>query len=107
MKKFFIIACFALTGSLVILNSCKQADQPTGLTVPEYSFSSLDTNGGNWKPLLLTSNSQIAVAAPDSVTINDKQNKKAPRTDKPFLLYIFLMSNEYVRNKEYKILSYC
>jgi hypothetical protein len=68
MKKRFFTLCIALIGSIVIFESCKKPDIPTEISVPEYTYASLDTNGGNWKPLLLTSNNQIAVTAPDSVS---------------------------------------
>ena len=68
MKKYLFILFGALIGFSFIIESCKKPDIPTSITVPEYSYASLDSNGGNWKPLVLTSSSQIAVAAPDSTS---------------------------------------
>ncbi len=81
MKKHLCIsasACIAIfIVSSLFIQSCKKPDIPTQVTVPEYSFSSLDSNGGNWKPLLLTSNSQIAVSAPDSINSTAYQQELA------------------------------
>jgi len=52
--------------SLFIASSCNE-DIPTYISYPVYSWTDSDVNGGNWKPILLTSNEQIAIADPTDI----------------------------------------
>jgi len=56
----FLIATLA-----VLFISCSK-DYPTGSEFDPYTFSGTDQNGGDWKPILLTSNEQIIIDAPNS-----------------------------------------
>ncbi len=53
--------------SLSFLISCDE-DIPSNVAFNAYTFASLDQNAGDWKPILLTSNEQIAIAAPTDVS---------------------------------------
>ncbi len=66
LSKIFLIAS-ALT--LFIFWGCeKDLNVAAQLEFEPYSFTSLDENGGTWKPILLTSGSEIAVPAPLAAT---------------------------------------
>jgi hypothetical protein len=67
MKKPYKIftACFLIVMMAVV--SCNKDIAPVQ-SLKTFQPSSVDANAGTWKPLLLTSNSQIAVAAPAAVT---------------------------------------
>ncbi len=58
---------FLITLLTIIFVSCSK-DYPTGSEFAPYSFSGIDQNGGNWKPILLTSSEQIVIDAPMSTT---------------------------------------
>ncbi len=47
--------------------SCED-DLPTRFKFSSYEFASLDNNGGTWTPILLSSSSQVAIAAPAATT---------------------------------------
>lgn len=49
--------------------SCEK-DLPTQAKYTDYLFSSIDENGGTWKPVLLDSSSQIVIPIPEEVTSN-------------------------------------
>lgn len=53
--------------SLTIIVSCEK-DLPTQAEYTDYAYSKTDANGGNWKPILLDSATQIAIPAPESVS---------------------------------------
>lgn len=67
-KNSLIILCI----SLIIASSCNE-DIPTYISYPIYSWSDSDVNGGNWKPVVLTSNEQIAI--PDPTDVNSTEYK--------------------------------
>jgi hypothetical protein len=52
--------------SLFAISSCDE-DVPQYIAYDNYSWSYSDVNGGNWKPILLTSNEQIPIADPTDV----------------------------------------
>lgn len=56
--------CFLLVASF---QSCEK-DLPTQLNFESYAFDQLDEGGGNWKPILLSSPTQVAVPAPTDYT---------------------------------------
>jgi hypothetical protein len=58
---------FLITLLTIIFVSCSK-DYPTGSEFALYSFGGIDQNGGNWKPILLTSSEQIVIDAPMSTT---------------------------------------
>ena len=68
MKKYLIpVSLIVVTTLIVLVQSCqKEAD--TLMDFEPYGFSGLDDNGGTWKPILLTSGSQVTVPTPDDVT---------------------------------------
>lgn len=61
MKFFNKIAALAVAATLVY--ACGKDVEP-GLSFETYKFASLDENGGDWKPVILTSATQIAVETP-------------------------------------------
>lgn len=61
---------------IVAFISC-QKDIPTYLEFESYSFSTSDKNGGNWVPILLTSNEEIPVAAPTDPSSSEYQAELA------------------------------
>ena len=65
MSKKLIIILFFLPLTLAILCwSCKKDIEDRSFSYPSLTPTNLDTNAGNWKPVLLDSVSQFAVAAP-------------------------------------------
>lgn len=76
MKKNFIPAAILIITITGFLNSCNQ-DIPTGISMQPYTFTKLDEDGGTWKPVLLTSGSEITVAAPDDITSATYQDELA------------------------------
>ncbi|HRF39941.1 MAG TPA: hypothetical protein PK198_14220 [Saprospiraceae bacterium] len=66
MKSFSILICLlACIAGLWV--SCEK-NIPTQLEFSHYEFSESDANGGTWKPVLLTSASQIGIPAPQSTS---------------------------------------
>lgn len=57
---------------MVILASCKKDIEP-GLSFDAYAYASADNDGGNWKPIYLTSASQYALGAPTVSTSAEYQ----------------------------------
>ena len=67
-KSILRIACaFALLPATVLLISCGGAITSTEV-LPVQTFTTVDSNAGSWKMLILSSASQIPVAAPAAVT---------------------------------------
>ena len=66
-KSFSIYTLFASLSLLVILSSCDE-ELPAYIAYEPYAFASLDENGGNWTPNLLSSSSQIGIPAPVDAT---------------------------------------
>lgn len=71
MKTFKIIISASVLFTVV---SCTK-DLPTYYSYPGYSFSSADTDGGNWVPVLLESGDQISIPAPEDVSSADYQQE--------------------------------
>ena len=65
MKASLTGICFA-----AIIFSCEN-ELPTRANFSSYEFVTLDENGGNWKPVLLTDPTQITVATPTEVTTDE------------------------------------
>jgi hypothetical protein len=57
---------FILT--IVCIFSCED-DQPTYVDFSIYKWSKIDENGGDWKPIILSSNEAISVPIPDENTV--------------------------------------
>ncbi len=57
----------AISAITLMVFSCGKDVQP-GLSFEPYKYASLDENGGDWKPVLLASATQIAVPAPFPAT---------------------------------------
>ncbi len=53
--------------SIVGFVSCEK-DLPTYLEFKDYSFSSADENGGNWKPVLIDQGADITISAPEDIS---------------------------------------
>ena len=62
--------------ALFIVSSCEK-DIPVQADYTDYVYSSMDEDGGSWKPILLTGSSQIAVPAPADVSSEAYQNELA------------------------------
>lgn len=71
MKKIFIltIVTFAI-GITLFFQSCDE-DLPTYFSYEPYTFASLDEDGGEWVPNLLSSASQIGIPAPSDATSSE------------------------------------
>jgi hypothetical protein len=64
MNKIFSTSIILLSiGVVMSFQSCED-EQPAYVAYEPYAYSSLDENGGNWTPNLLTSSSQIGIPAP-------------------------------------------
>lgn len=62
----FVFGLFVLAA--VFFVACNDDDFPTQLDIALYDYASLDENGGQWRPVLLSSADQIAVPVPAAVT---------------------------------------
>lgn len=58
---------YLLLAVLAVFCSCEK-DLPTQIQIKAYEFSSLDENGGSWKPILLEDADQITIPAPEATT---------------------------------------
>ena len=67
MNKNFLPISIFIISLTVFLQACNK-DIPTGMNMQPYTFKSLDENGGDWKPVLLSSGSELTVSAPADVT---------------------------------------
>ena len=70
-KKYIKSLLFAI-GILSI--SCEK-DIPTNLSYEEYEFSTVDENGGNWKPILIENGSALIIESPDNVDSDAYKNE--------------------------------
>ena len=64
IKKTSIVIILFLLG-IAFFSSCKR-ELPTYYQYDSYIYSTNDENGGNWKPILLSSNEQIVVPTPEA-----------------------------------------
>lgn len=70
MKKIILAAAF-VTAAVVVFYACsKNVDSRTD-NAPALTPANIDLNAGTWKPVLLTSPSEFAVAAPGATTTPD------------------------------------
>lgn len=65
MKKYLYTLLYLLAIAIIFWG-CEK-DLPTEAAIEPYTFASLDENGGNWDPVLLSSGAEIAIPAPDAV----------------------------------------
>ena len=70
----FYTKMVAIATATILVFSCGKDVQP-GLSFQPYKFSSLDENGGDWKPIILTSATQIAVETPAAPTDQAYKNE--------------------------------
>ena len=70
-KKYIKSLLFAI-GILSI--SCEK-DIPTNLSYEEYEFSTVDENGGNWKPILIENGSALIIESPDNADSDAYKNE--------------------------------
>ncbi|MBK5279647.1 MAG: phosphatase PAP2 family protein [Bacteroidia bacterium] len=61
---------------LVVVSSCEN-ELPTRANYQAYSFTGLDSNGGTWKLILLSTQDQIIVSAPSNVSSTAYQSELA------------------------------
>lgn len=59
---------------IAILMACNK-DLPTELAYDSYNYASLDQNGGTWKPILLSSGSEIKIDEPTSTNSAEYQQE--------------------------------
>ncbi len=64
--KFSNKAGIAVAAALLVYSCGK--DVESGLSFQPYKWASIDEDGGNWKPIVMTSATQIAVPAPNDAT---------------------------------------
>ena len=69
MKKntTILYALIVIAGGVLLTQSCSK-DLPEFIGFDPYTYSSTDDNGGNWKPILLTSGADYALPAPSDVS---------------------------------------
>ncbi len=63
-NKIILVSIVAI---LTVVAGCKKEILP-GMEYTSYSFASVDEDGGDWKPIYLTSNTQVVVNAPTDPT---------------------------------------
>lgn len=85
MKSKFSILITAII--IITFFSCEK-ELPTFLEFKGYEFTSIDVNGGAWKPILINSGDQIAISAPNSTNsteylqeLKDLKSKIAQMSD--------------------------
>ena len=64
MSKYLYILCLWVALSIASCNT----DYPSGAEYENYQFTNLDQKAGTWKPILLISNDQISIPAPEPTT---------------------------------------
>lgn len=62
-RSFSILSILVAISILLVLQSCDE-DLPTYIPFEPYEFASLDEDGGNWTPNLLSSGAQVGIPAP-------------------------------------------
>ncbi len=67
MKNNNLILTALFSATVLVFTSCEN-DIPGGIVYEAYTFSSKDEDGGNWKPILLTSGADVIIDAPADVT---------------------------------------
>ncbi|MFT6204367.1 MAG: hypothetical protein ACJAZY_003020 [Spirosomataceae bacterium] len=71
--RFIKYSLLTLTAAIGLF-SCEK-ELPTFLSFESYAFANKDTNVGNWKPILLTSATEISIPPPSTVTSEAYQNE--------------------------------
>lgn len=67
MKRNNIFICLVIAAVAVTYAGCEK-DILKGVEAPAYTYASKDEDGGSWKPILLTSGSEVVIDAPADVT---------------------------------------
>ncbi|HMN90342.1 MAG TPA: phosphoesterase [Saprospiraceae bacterium] len=104
MKNKYIIP-FSLI--ITILFFACEKDLPTHLTFDAYEFASIDSEGGSWKPVLISTGNAISLAAPASVNsseylqeIEDVKAERAKMTNADIQTVIYWSHNPIIRWNE-------
>lgn len=71
MKRIFFYTALMFTMAFIAIISCNKDIEGRTDNIPALSPSNIDLNAGTWKPVLLTSPSEFAVAAPGATTTPD------------------------------------
>ncbi len=71
MKKIFLFISLTTVTAITIFNSCSKKIDEVNLSYPAINPVRPDANAGTWKPILLTSASEFACAAPIATTSPD------------------------------------
>ncbi|MVT08388.1 phosphatase PAP2 family protein [Chitinophaga tropicalis] len=71
MKRINFYAAIALALATMVFIACNKDIEGRTDNIPSLSPSNIDLNAGTWKPVLLTSPSEFAVAAPGATTTPD------------------------------------
>lgn len=72
VKHIMVIACLVLT-----VSSCEEHEMPRFTNYSDYNFASLDSEGGSWTPVLLSSPDQISIEIPADVNSTSYQEELA------------------------------
>ncbi len=104
MKNKYIIP-FSLI--VTILSFACEKDLPTHLTFDAYEFASIDSEGGSWKPILISTGNAISLPAPASVNspeylqeIEDIKAERAKMTNADVQAVIYWSQNPIIRWNE-------
>ncbi len=71
MKKIFLFISLTTVTAITVFNSCSKKIDEVNLSYPAINPVRPDANAGTWKPILLTSASEFACAAPIATTSPD------------------------------------
>ncbi|MGG9963242.1 phosphatase PAP2 family protein [Ferruginibacter sp. SUN106] len=71
MKKIFLIISVLTVTAITVFNSCSKKIDEANASYPLINPTKTDANAGTWKPILLTSASEFACAAPIATTSPD------------------------------------
>jgi len=69
-----LLISFAFICGMVAFVSCEK-DLPTYLEYKDYSYSSADENGGDWKPILIDQGAAINIEAPEDISSQSYQEE--------------------------------
>lgn len=71
MKKLFLLLTIAFAAVVIVIVACSKSVSGRTDNAPALSPVSLDINAGDWKPVLLTSPTDVTVAAPTATNTPD------------------------------------
>ena len=71
MKKIFLFSVLIAAALITIVVACNKDVDGRTENIASLQPSNVDLNAGTWKPILLTSSDEIAVAAPSATTTPD------------------------------------